>query len=79
MICVSRLFRDHMPSPACMNSHAADLAARYFLIGVGIEDFPCAPPKGRAGVAGLALSFFGFFCSRLLRICPLAILGFLKL
>lgn len=79
MICVSRSFRDCVPSSARMNSLAPELAARYFLIGVGIEDFPCAPPKGRAGVAGLALSFFGFFCSRLLRICPLAILGFLKL
>ena len=39
----------------------------YFLIGVGIDDCPFAPPKGSAGVAGLVLSFLGFFCSRLLR------------
>ena len=45
----------------------------YFLTGVGIDDFPCAPPKGKAGATGLVLSFLGFFCSRLLRICPLAI------
>lgn len=51
---------------------------RYFLTGVGIDDFPCAPPKGKAGATGLVLSFLGFFCSRLLRICPLAISGLLN-
>jgi hypothetical protein len=45
----------------------------YFLIGVGTDDLPCAPPNGKAGAAGLVLSFFGFFTSRLLRACPLAI------
>jgi hypothetical protein len=51
---------------------------RYFLTGVGMDDFPCAPPNGTAGVAGFVLSFFGFFCSRLLRTCPLAIQVLLK-
>jgi hypothetical protein len=46
---------------------------RYFLTGTGMDDFPCAPPNGDAGVTGFVLSFLGFFCSRLLRACPLAI------
>jgi hypothetical protein len=51
---------------------------RYFLTGVGMDDFPWAPPNGTAGVTGLVLSFLGFFCSRLLRTCPLAIQILLK-
>lgn len=52
---------------------AAGQACRYFLTGVGTDDLPWAPPKGSAGAAGLVLFCLGFFCSRLLRICPLAI------
>lgn len=59
-------------------TRAGTIDPDYFLTGVGIDDFPCAPPKGTAGAAGLVWSFFGFFCSRLLRICPLAIRVLLK-
>ncbi|HQN46219.1 MAG TPA: hypothetical protein PK034_04095 [Rugosibacter sp.] len=47
----------------------------YFL---GRDAPPCPPPKGTAGTTGLFLSCLGFFCSRLLRIWPLAMMMLLE-
>lgn len=74
-VCINSRLGDGLSWPAGAEPR---LQISYFLIGVGIDDFPCAPPKGKAGAAGLVLSFLGFFCSRLLRICPLAILDLLS-
>jgi hypothetical protein len=45
----------------------------FFFVGVGTAGRSCSAVKADCATTAFGFSCFGFFCSRLLRFCPLAI------
>jgi hypothetical protein len=60
-------------APAPMVDQFIRLARYFFFSGMGAAGFTCVAANDDAGTADFTFDCLGFFCSRLLRCCPLAI------